>query len=268
MLGKLIKHEFKSRRGLYLGIYIIVILSSLLTMGAAFLHQRFPENLFVTSLNAMLAVTLVLSIIVMFAITLIMSVLRYYENLAKDEGYLMHTLPVSPLSLHVTKLIVPLCWFLADGLVLLFSILLTTGDWDFSWFRHFLETTGISNADAVKGFLIIGIYIILAILSALSMFYVAINIGSLSNTNKGVMPFVAYIVIYLIGQICSAVVLLVYMFILFRNESSVMAAINSGVVPKNYIVGVVISATILSVILMLIYNIISVYILSKKVNLE
>ena len=30
-------------------------------MGAAFLHQRFPENLFVTSLNAMLAVTLVLS---------------------------------------------------------------------------------------------------------------------------------------------------------------------------------------------------------------
>ena len=47
-----------------------------------------------------------------------------------------------------------------------------------------------------------------------------------------------------------------------------MAAINSGVVPKNYIVGVVISATILSVILMLIYNIISVYILSKKVNLE
>ena len=94
MLGKLIKHEFKSRRGLYLGIYIIVILSSLLTMGAAFLHQRFPENLFVTSLNAMLAVTLVLSIIVMFAITLIMSVLRYYENLAKDEGYLMHTLPV------------------------------------------------------------------------------------------------------------------------------------------------------------------------------
>ena len=43
-----------------------------------------------------------------------------------------------------------------------------------------------------KGFLIIGIYIILAILSALSMFYVAINIGSLSNTNKGVMSFVAY----------------------------------------------------------------------------
>ena len=58
------------------------------------------------------------------------------------------------------------------------------------------------------------------------------------------------------------------MFILFRNESSVMAAIKLGVIPKNYIAGVIISSTVLSVVLMLIYNIISVYILSKKVNLE
>lgn len=268
MLGKLIKHEFKSRRGLYLGIYIVVILSSVLTMGATFLHEKFPDNLLVTSLSAMLVVTLVISIIVMFVITLIMSVLRYYENLAKDEGYLMHTLPVSPLSLHVTKLIVPLCWFIIDGLVMVFSILLTTGDWDFTWLKNLINVTGVSSADAVKGFLIIGFYLIFAIISSLSMFYVAINIGSLSNTNKGVMSFVAYIVIYLIGQVFSAIMLIVYMLILFRNESSVMEALNSGVIPENYISGVMISATILSVVLMLIFNIISVYILSKKVNLE
>ena len=68
---------------------------------------------------------MIIGMIAVTVMTTVVMVLRFYRNLLRDEGYLMHTLPVSVHSLVWSKLIVSLCWFAVTFLVILLTMLLT-----------------------------------------------------------------------------------------------------------------------------------------------
>ncbi len=264
MLGKLIKWEFKAKSGVFFGVYIFAAVCALITYGVSAIRQHTGGNMLIGTLETMCVVMTFLSMCAMFAVIFIVSIMRYYDNLVKDEGYLMHTLPVSAFELHITKLIVPLVWMAGAAVITCLSlgaIFANTFD-----FKQFLELAFESEFGTIVVILII--YMVLALISSFSIFYACINIGSLSNSSKGVMSFVAYIVIYIINQVMSLIAMVISMFILFAGEKDIMAALNAPTPPDGYFQTIFTAAGVVSVIGIVAYNFISLHILKNKVNLE
>ena len=264
MLGKLLKYELKAKKGVFLGTYIMALLAILLSFGVNVIIDVAGKNVFLTTLDGIFTMFSVLLIIAMFAIIMVMSVVRYYENLVKDEGYLMHTLPVKPYYLHLVKIISPVIWLLGALVIAVIALFAVTYNPKavFDALKFVVEQLGIEFIIYMAWALLFGFA------CSLSMFYACINLGSLSNSNKGLMSFVAYIVIYMINQVVSSIGLVIALLIVFAGSGNMWEALNSDVIPDNYFSVVFTTSFIISLILTVGYELISAYILKNKVNLE
>ncbi len=127
MLGKLLKHEWKSVWGvptLLIGILMIIAILAGLTFVLPIWESEWvglPLSgvmLFVTFYLAMIAVMLGISIY--FAV-------RFYKNMFTDEGYLTHTLPVTPRQLLLNKVITMSAWNLIGELAIIASLFVFGG---------------------------------------------------------------------------------------------------------------------------------------------
>ncbi|MBQ4282570.1 MAG: hypothetical protein IJB96_01425 [Lachnospira sp.] len=264
MLGKLIKWEFRANAGLFFGMYFFALICAALSNIAGAIREKTGNGTISIFFSSTCMIMTLLAIVAMFAVIVIVSVTRYYDNLVKDQGYLMHTIPVKPWQLHITKLIVPMVWLAGAVLVALLSVTAATRTM-FSFSEIF--DTIFRSEDSSKIIGLIG-YMIVAVISGFSIFYVCINLGSLSATSKGLMGFVSYIVIYFINQALNLVAMVVAMLIVFSGEADVWAVLNSDVPPNGFIEATFVAAGIVSVICIVVYNLISMYILKNKVNLE
>ena len=99
MLGKLMKHEFKTTSKVILPLYLILVV---LTIFARIFAQSLftAENSNIDSIGFGLfgGLSVILYILGLFAVSIasfIYLLVRFYKNLFGDEGYLMHTLPVT-----------------------------------------------------------------------------------------------------------------------------------------------------------------------------
>lgn len=117
MLSKLLKYEFKATGRIYGGLYLAILAAAAL-LGAFF---RFPALASDFPIAAVTIVYLMLcvAIAVITALTIIQ---RFTRNLLGREGYLMHTLPVTPAQLILSKLISSMVWLLCSILVIALSL--------------------------------------------------------------------------------------------------------------------------------------------------
>ncbi len=265
MLRKLLKYEFQSQYGLYGGIYLFMLLLSAVAAAMGKLCEKWPSNQVFKIIFVISLVMVVIGCMAVFVITTVMSILRYRNNLLKDEGYLMHTLPVMPASLHFCKLAASFVWYAADMAIVTFIIMLLSGDWKLSWLFEMADIIGCTTPMAV----LIIIYIALSALSSMSIFYAAMNLGSLSYSSKGVMSFVAYLIIYMVNELIALAGLAVFIVIQFGTDFSAFLEMNeSAWINSGYTMNIMIMSVIISIIYLVGYNAISVYILNKKLNLE
>ena len=140
MLGKLLKHEFRATGRTMLPVYGAVVVLALL----ANFSIRMVDSGVGPLLNILFGLVIaafVVCIIAACVMTIVMMVKRFYSNYLRDEGYLMHTLPVSVHELVWSKMIVSVVWFAATFLVIWLVILLTV-----------LFQTGTSLAQFFEGF--------------------------------------------------------------------------------------------------------------------
>ena len=84
MLGKLIKYEMKSQGFMYAGIYIVVMILSIVTFGAYKINTAMGGNPVFSTIYRFAVAGAVIALIVMFIITLVMSCLLYTSD-AADE---------------------------------------------------------------------------------------------------------------------------------------------------------------------------------------
>lgn len=107
MLSKLLKYEFKATCRIYGGLYLAILAVAAL-LGAFF---RFPAlaSDFPFAVVTIVYLMLCVAIAVITALTIIQ---RFTRNLLGREGYLMHTLPVTPAQLILSKLISSMVWLL------------------------------------------------------------------------------------------------------------------------------------------------------------
>ena len=205
MLSKLLKHEFRATGRVMLPVYGAVLALTVL----ANLSLRFIQNTDSTLLHilfGLLIAAFVISIIAAAVMTVVLMVSRFYRNLLKDEGYLMHTLPVSVHGLVWSKLLVSLVWilltFLIIWLVIGLTVLLQTGtslgqlmqglpSWN--EIRAFLAQLGISNTQVLGVGISLLAAIILGGLTSCLHFYAAMSLGHMFSKDKILLSIVFFV---------------------------------------------------------------------------
>ncbi len=200
MLIKLLKYEFKFTGRTLLPIYAALLaLAVLLNLGDGldFSYNNSGNwgDLFFTLL--IFAYSCVISAVCI--ITVVLLVQRFYKNLLRDEGYLMHTLPVSPAQNIAAKLICAVSWSVISLFMAGFSAMLmnmSLEDW-----LEFFRGWGTFIHDLNVAF---GIHWLLFALEALALallllssniveVYLALAVGHMANSRKIACSVAAFI---------------------------------------------------------------------------
>lgn len=262
MLGKLIKHEFKAISKTLGILHIALFITTIMGIIAINLSQNNKYE-YISNL------TLLLYILIMIAVAvavLIYLVVRFYRNLFTDEGYLMNTLPVKPSALIFSKLFVSFVWTIINFVCTLFSIMILVLSQ--TSISSLLTTWNALSTDAWNELgLSIHVLLLLAIFGGLIsiiymflMFYTSIAIGQTMRTHKVLFSLGAYVVLYIISQIISAFGLVPFGFFALIQADNFN--IGTAFTP------IMLSSYVISIALIVLYFIITNYIVSKKLNLE
>ena len=126
MLTKLISHEWKDTfkvPALLLTITVLLSAASLVYFSVA---DQAAADIDLNVRNFVLYIAYILILSGLSMILTIYFAIRFYKNLYTDEGYLMHTLPVKPWMLIVSKLTIGTIWFYLIDLLLVGAITLIT----------------------------------------------------------------------------------------------------------------------------------------------
>lgn len=251
MLGKLLKYDIKSVLPLHLGMYGFLSLLGIVTLIVSKVYENNTGNLILAIALSMLSVSIIIFIVITLVTSLLIFVLRYRSNLLKDEGYLMHTLPVSSTELHFSKLITNIILFIID--ITVAGVVYSIAGWSVEWLRQFKML--LVNEIGTKNALLFLIYVIVAMITVLSQIYFSLNLGYMRSSNKDLISIVAYIGTYGISQGAAALGMII---ISLKNLKSLNIIFDSDMLPKSFIIDIFMCMTIIFIILSVIYNILSV----------
>lgn len=279
MLGKLIRYDSKVQIRFLCGVYIVAALISGLSGIFLGLRNQFPDVVIFKLMSGFARVICCLSVLVVFLGTIIYIVAYFRRNLLRDEGYLMHTLPVSSLQLYGSKLLTGTFFVYLSVFVgyLCFGV----GNLRF---RYPIIDEILKDGVDRKTFLLIGITFLFVVPLMLCQFYFSLVLGytwkinSANPVNKDLLSVIAYIVTYMVQQAVALVGLLAYFMIRFGSplESGFLERVakfagdESGMQTEmiGYIQGLMEISLATSVIFGIVLFVLSVYRLERHLNLE
>lgn len=203
MLVKLLKYEFKFTGRSLLPIYVALLaLAVIINLGdgidsagnfaASSTHfSDFLMTMLIFAYSCMISAVCI--------ITVVLLVQRFYKNLLRDEGYLMHTLPVSPAQNIAAKLICAVVWSVVSIFMAVFSAMLmsmTAHDWQmfFEGFADLFHDLNVAFGFHWPLFLLETILVGLFMLgSNIIEVYLALTVGHMANNHKIACSVGAYI---------------------------------------------------------------------------
>ena len=205
MLSKLLKHEFRATGRTMLPVYAAVVVLAVLANFSIRVIDRSVHTL-VTIFCGLIIAAFIIGIIAAGIITLVMMIKRFYTNYLKDEGYLMHTLPVSVHELVWSKMIVSVVWFAATFVVIWLVILLTAliqtgtslaqffaGFPSWAEIKAFMEQAGIRSGDLWLFGLEMLLAVVVAGLYTCLHFYAAMSLGHMFAKDKILLSIVFFV---------------------------------------------------------------------------
>lgn len=214
MLGKLLKYELKSTSRmmgvLYLAVLVVAAVVGFIARGM--ILGATQGNAIAVVISGLIYGLLIVALMI---VTIVMVLQRFYKNLLKGEGYLMHTLPVPTWMLVASKVISSLIWILLSIAVLFVSIfvLVLTGmlgnglfsvtdiDWaSIDWtniFKLFRESAGEVIMSIVA--------VIIQIVRIVLLVYTAMAIGVAAKSHKVFYSVLTFIIILIIMGIIGTV---------------------------------------------------------------
>ena len=276
MLGKLLKYEilaeYRKYAVLYIGTIAAAIFFLIFDKGLKQLGDWQIIDVF-SSLMAILFVMLCFASLVMVAV---FAIGRFDKNLFRDEGYLMHTLPVKPWEHMASKILASYIWAIISLIVIAIGISIVTCGFD--WISNiiygiktdFMEEFGGQNdfdmfmQKTVRTMMIyFTVTMILYPAMLLIYIYFCIAVGSLFNGHRTLMAVITFFVINAVSQVITSIFMFSvgYFSIAANPEITPLEAI--GVFNK-----LMIFSGIFTFILYGAMMFGTNYILSKKLNLE
>ncbi|MBO6015746.1 MAG: hypothetical protein J6P60_04070 [Lachnospiraceae bacterium] len=199
MLKKLFEYEWKDSWKIVGGMNLAVLLLSVLSR--LFYRESFLD---IIDNNEYMMIVFVLYNILYFAVIIALALItqyyfyyRFYKNLYTDEGYLMHTLPVTAHELIWAKTFTAILWQIIGGVVLMLSFgnfvdIMMRMDGSNIWvlLRQMNSSLweALASLEATAPIICIAILFVLLIIVApffrLYFGYLAISLGQLTKKHK------------------------------------------------------------------------------------
>lgn len=259
MLKKLLKYDYKTLTQTMLPVYGISLILSVISNIFIRINKitpifRIPSG-FITGLSILVCLGTVF-------LTFIVGIMNFYKQTVKDEGYLLHTLPVSKNSIIISKLTSLITMEVLSLIVAIITFLIT------------INIDPIKVIDAIKMIIEkIGDYKLSTLLLIIAMFigqitntllmFTSISFGQKHSTNKLLYSIIYGVVIYNITQIITAIV---YSPILFNPK--IIEALNETI-PEVQILNMMLLMTMgISLVIGTVYYILTKKNLENKLNLE
>lgn len=251
---------------LYLIIVVLTIFARITMQHILANNNSFGGSMGMEVFGVFSLMAYILGLFAICVATFIYIVMRFYRNLFSNEGYLMHTLPVTSWQLLISKVICGFCWQLMELLLIGFSVFCilacpeffdAVGDFlsAYGGFASFIDfATGMS----LGGFWCYAVYlIIISVLSGILTPYASICIGQLWQKHKLAGAFIAYFVIIFVMQILTSI----YTGFIITDDAALNATDFVPFSLYNF-------SAVLSAIAVVVFFLLSGYIMKKKVNLD
>ncbi len=204
MLVKLFKFDFKNLGTTIIPIYLCLAIFAVFDRIIHFL-QKADALSGIKAVEYMANFTqvfLMIGLFCMFLLVLVIGVHYYKDNIMRDQGYLMHTLPVDTYQLVASKLLSFLGYIILSVIVCYFILALDFGN--ICWYRKvFTDVLGfMSKSKAVSLIVNMGAYMFIYLAFCILLGYLAINIGYTVNGRMRPIVIVAVIMLFLIIGKC------------------------------------------------------------------
>ena len=277
MLSRLIHHEWKETWRIPV-ISFIVILFLTLVCFICFRQMEPPAD--ENSINAGAFVFMMLYCLIISCISMVVTIyiaIRFYRNLYTDEGYLMHTLPVTPRQLILAKLLVAALWVFVLSMLALWAIccILLFGlpamalvDMPVvisSLMEYFPQIFGMGPV----AFLLF--YVVLSLVSAFSsvlIAYAAVSLGQLFTKHKVMASVLCYIGFTMLIQTISTLLMTPSLTRLVLSQDMVNTASGIPAYFGAYMREILLISMAGSAICAVISYILTEYIMRRQLNLD
>lgn len=204
MLGKLIKHELRATSVTMLPVMGLMLLVSAM----ANLALRFMDGHDIPGVLVIISgIVIVIFFVGLFALGLVsiyVMAMRFRNNLLRDEGYIMHTLPVSVHAHIWSKVIVSTLWYAATAVCAVLSGIVVSLDVELiksmgQVMGELIKTFGdINNLEILAEMLVM--LILSAILMSLS-FYASLSVGHSFANRKMLSSIVTFVVMFILWSL-------------------------------------------------------------------
>ena len=199
MLTKLIFHEWKDTFKVPALLLTITVLLSAVSLVYFSVADQATADIDLNVRNFVLYIACILILSGLSMILTIYFAIRFYKNLYTDEGYLMHTLPVKPWMLIVSKLTIGTIWFYLIDLFLVGAITLIAlptmayfSPEDMLELRTMFQSYHTIFTVPSILFLAIPVMIISSVFSLLTI-YASISLGQLFSSHKVLASILCYL---------------------------------------------------------------------------
>ena len=277
MLGKLFKYDMKIQMKILGMAYLIMGIIAGIAAIVEGIRRNFDDRLGILRIAGVVTTGLATAAMVaVFLGTIFYAVFFYRKNLLKDQGYLMHTLPVKTWQLYLSKwLSSTLCLFVS-AIVILAGICLT--------FLRIPNVSDILDGMKASGMPMWYIALLLAIVIvsipiSLTQFYAALSFGYTIQTNtttpvnKDLLSVISYIVIYMLQQVLSLGVMMITALAYVGKTSDIDELLKSGGMESMKTMvditgGMYVIVLIVCVVIGIVTSVLSVWRMKKHLNLN
>lgn len=208
MVGKLFKFDFRTSIRQISIIWVAAIASSILLSIVAFVIDHFitPEHDAISVLLGSVSGLLYIAVIVALSVlTVIIVVMRFYKGVCDNEGYLLHTLPVTTRSIIISKGAVATAITAITAFVIMLSIFIIALGFDAGAVAEVLKALVQAIVEEPIGLIVLiefAVLVIASIIKSVYQIYASIAIGQLAGKHRILLSLVAYIAI---GSILSTI---------------------------------------------------------------
>lgn len=266
MLSKLIGYEFRATRRIFIPAYLALLALSVLN-AVSFALTSSLDHLSLPS--GVLMAVYVVSIMAVAILSLAYMIVRFYQNLLGDEGYLMFTLPVRPSQLLWSKAIVSTVWMAVSVILCTVSILIITfsgliADGVFGEFLQEMMILWNRLESQFGGGFLVGISLeaivcgLVGVIAFCMHVYAALSLGQLFHRFRLGMSFVMYVLCSVVEQVVFTLLGNIASELNLFPDLSIAAGVASGLLVM----------ILWSAITAVVYFMISNYLLSRKLNLQ
>lgn len=273
MVNKLFKHEMSALARMLIPVNLVCLALSLMLHLTSVIQQKFIDNSVFDIFSSLLLMFFILSILAVFFVSYAMIIVRFYKHLLSSEGYLSMTLPVKPSSHIITKTVCGMIFMIISAIVVIGSAMIAASSSNvFPYIMSDLwKSVKMFANDAGLSFTIeVLLIMFFSLVNSILMPYAAMALGQCARKRKVGMSIAWYFIISFVLNIIRNIVTLVTMSFIgsFNIEDAGSTTFIGDIIRISGGHIMLIESILFSAVTVIVFYIITHYVLKNKLNLE